>query len=114
MPKNMLSEAQNRFYYSHQCEQMVLIAWDSEQPRGLAEMRRLIFEAFTAGANWNMRTTSVLSPHIAKFIEMLILLGICDDAQVIRETESGSPLWHSTGGDGARVGATGNQIEPPY
>ena len=35
----------------------------------------IVREAFTAGARWQLRESAKLSPHIAKFLEMVILLG---------------------------------------
>lgn len=46
-----------------------------EDWKGAREMCALAFEA---GARWAVRQTSELSPHIAKFIEMMILLGYLD------------------------------------
>lgn len=40
--------------------------------------REMVALSFDAGARWALRTSSELSPHIARFIEMLILLGIVD------------------------------------
>jgi len=72
-------------------------------------LKELLYGAFAAGARWNMRETSLLSPHIARFIEMLILLGIADDENASLEAEHHSPLWRTAG-----AGTPGYTPEPPY
>lgn len=68
---NSLIDEQNRFWYSR--GQHIASIWTT--PESIHELSN---EAFLAGARWNMKQTSELSPHIAKFIEMMILLGFFD------------------------------------
>jgi hypothetical protein len=48
--------------------------------------------AFTAGARWAIRTSSDLSPHIAKFIEMMILLGLIESDEVFFPSARDIPI----------------------
>jgi hypothetical protein len=50
-------------------------AWFSERMDDDVPARIVFNRGFDSGARWAIRTSSVLSPHVAKFIEMLILLG---------------------------------------
>lgn len=52
--------------------------------RTLQDVRTLHALAFQAGARWGIQTSAELSPHIARFIELLVLLGIREDADAIR------------------------------
>lgn len=72
---NRLTEGQNRFWYGYlsyahpnECPPEDTWAWS----------QTLSNNAFAAGARWAIRASSELSPHIAKFIEMMILLGIIE------------------------------------
>lgn len=66
--KNLLTEAQNKYWYSYAQYNVYLQAEQNQE-------RTSINEAFAAGAKWSIKQTSELSPHIAKFIEMMVLLG---------------------------------------
>lgn len=78
----MLKEAQDRFWYSHaQATTRHLsesIASTGDSGYGAMAFHTLINEAVQYGARWNLRETSALSPHIARFLEMCILLGLME------------------------------------
>lgn len=72
---NPLTEGANRFWYgylsyAHRDELPPEESWPWAQT--------LSNNAFKAGARWAIRSSSDLAPHIAKFIEMLILLGMVE------------------------------------
>lgn len=92
MPKNILAQQQDRFYYGYGHTL-------AEAPHTLSN------EAFTAGARWAMRESSALSPHIAKFTEMLILLGVFDADD--SATESSNETSGAATGDTHTVDACG-------
>lgn len=74
MSKNILTEAHDRYFYRN-------VEWlfDGWENTGGISGREIVARVFTAGAQWGITETSALSPHIAKFIEMMILLGYLDD-----------------------------------
>ena len=71
-----LKDPINRFYYGYLINtpdalEILSAQLDNAEYHLLACIR----EAFTAGARWELRTSAELSPHIAHFLEMVILLG---------------------------------------
>ena len=79
MTKNELTEAADKAIYgyllhTHDAELVSNELMDDEQLALIALLRA----AFTSGARWSLRTSSELSPHIAKFIHMMVLLGYLD------------------------------------
>lgn len=50
-------------------------AWFSRSAQD-SDLDRTSFNyGFDAGARWAIRTSSQLSPHVAKFVELLVVLG---------------------------------------
>lgn len=97
MSKNMLKEAQDRFWFGRG---QYIAGWmTTDTPRTVSN------EAFTAGARWATRQTSELNPHIARFIEMMLLLGFleADDAK----QENAFPVDATRGATENDVAATG-------
>jgi hypothetical protein len=78
LDKNALTKAQTAFWFSKGIE----IYEDTQDPRVVANM------AFTAGATWGVRETSKLTPYLAQFVEMMILLGIFDNVAEVVTTPS--------------------------
>jgi hypothetical protein len=74
----MLSEVVNRFYYGYlsRTEAAQEIRDLSQTPDALDLLLLvLVRESFQAGARWELRESAKLSPHIARFLEMVVLLG---------------------------------------
>jgi len=69
-----LLEPINRYYYGYAFKTGAAQALLETQDNELA-LIEVVREAFTAGARWQLRESAKLSPHIAKFLEMVILLG---------------------------------------
>jgi hypothetical protein len=97
MSKNMLSEAQDEFYWPRH-------RWlETLSPQEIARL------AFTAGAKWATKATSELSPHIARFIEMMILLGWFDNAEGQQvSAELAAEQSEATAGDSTPTGGAGD------
>jgi hypothetical protein len=81
---NPTTDLINRFYYGFICKQPEYTELvDAAYRTGVYEtqdefdrrMIVLIRQAYTAGARWEFRASAELSPHIAKFLEMVVLLG---------------------------------------
>ena len=77
--KSELTEAQNRFWYGYINNPILYDVPSFLSEDEWAGARELSNLAFTAGCRYAMRTSSELSPHIARFIHMLILIGYLDD-----------------------------------
>lgn len=76
MSKNQLTEGADRFWYGY----LVWAHPDECPPEdSWAWSHTLSNRAFSAGARWAVKQTSELSPYVARFIEMMILLGYLDD-----------------------------------
>lgn len=71
--RSLLTEPINRFYYGYliNTQPVQHIIADADQRDLLVCVR----ESFTAGARWQLRETSKLSPYISRFLEMVVLLG---------------------------------------
>jgi hypothetical protein len=78
-----LKQAQNKFWYGHAERKFLEISEEAGvfhiDTNAVHELMNL---AFYAGAKWSMKNSSELSPHIAKFIEMMILLGYLERDQL--------------------------------
>ena len=76
MSKSISADTINRFFYGYltttEAAQRILEASLDNAEYMLLEVAR---EAFTAGARWEFHESAKLSPHIARFLEMCILLG---------------------------------------
>lgn len=98
MQRNLLTLAQDSFWFGY-------LQWCApfDAPPETAEpwARELSNRAFLAGARWATRQESALSPYIAQFIHMMVLLGYLDD---------NSPLFASY----QDSEANGYQTEVPY
>lgn len=80
----MTTDIINRFYYGFirntdewrkLCDYSYQSGLCETQDQFDAELIVLIRLAFQAGARWEMRESARLAPHIAKFLEMVVLLG---------------------------------------
>src|SRR5262245_57446288 len=97
MPRNQLTLAQDSFWFGY-------LNWCAPfdvPPDGYDKWgRELSNTPFLPRARCATRQESALSPYIAQFIHMMILLGYLDDNSPLLATDS-----HQD---------TGYQIEPPY
>lgn len=76
MTKNQLSEGADGFWFGY----LTYVHPDECPPQDAWPWARTLSNnAFRAGARWAVKQTSELSPYVAKFIEMMILLGYLDD-----------------------------------
>lgn len=76
MPTTILSEPINRFYYGFLQQTPECLSLTNGRDAELEKLMVVIVRlAFTAGARWELRESAKLSPHIARFLEMCVLLG---------------------------------------
>jgi hypothetical protein len=100
MARDTLEEGQNRFWYGYQT-----YAHRDELPpeESWPWSQTLSNNAFKAGARWAIRQSSDLSPHIAKFIEMMILLGLIESDEEFFPAARNVPIEVHAGEDSGVV-----------
>lgn len=115
MPKSTLTAAQDRFWYGYASRLPVTLEITRlgdvvDMPQIIERsVRELVAESFAAGARWNLRETSRLSPYVNQFLHMCVLLGVLDD-----DEQSAAVMGNPTGGDTTTNGNASDQTEPPY
>lgn len=77
MPQpSLVTKPINAFYYGYLQHTEPALSLTNGHAEDLERLLlQCVRESFTAGARWQMRTTSQLSPYISRFLEMVILLG---------------------------------------
>jgi hypothetical protein len=71
-----LSQPINRFYYGYLANtDAALELLEGSIDNAEYHLLECVREAFTAGARWQFHESAKLSPHIARFLEMCVLLG---------------------------------------
>ena len=93
MDKNLLTRAQDRFYFGYPTWAIPNEIWPSDELTATINTapewtRAYANHAFTAGARWGLRMSSELSPHIARFIEMMLLLGYLEPTDLTEDLSS--------------------------
>lgn len=73
MPKNMIQEETDRWWFSRQ--KMITSAIEAWTEGDSRPLRAILSARFEDGARWNMRETSQMNPMITRFLEMCMLLG---------------------------------------
>ena len=103
MPKNMIQEQCDQWWFSHQrsIQQVELMFGDGAPKTAYQIMREMTNARFEAGARWAMRETSQMNPTITRFLEMCMLLGFGEyEPSKLAGEESE-----------AEAGSTGNDVQ---
>lgn len=99
MQKNIVSEQQNKFWFAVGRTVWRRSVVDLNDDDGAGIVQTISNLAWQDGARWAMRESARLSPHLAQFLEMCMLLGLFDEREPETSTGVRGETSSATSGD---------------